>query len=443
VIGRAATSTTLPFTATIGDTNIKLQSFGGLIVGDALSIDTGANLETVTVSAVGTGGATTVRTATAISATVIPVVSITGFTVGDTITIDSDANLETRTITTLSSGFGGSSITVSPALTLAHAVGVQVSGSGVTFTPALSLAHAIGASVQSPGTGITFTPALTRAHASGAAVFSSYGDDLISAVAAANPNTIVVLQTGGPVLMPWIDQVKGVLETWYAGQSMGTAIAQLLWGDVNPSGKLPHTFPKSMADLPTAGSPSQYPGLVSGSVTRPPGDTSPRQVDYLGQSRLSLVCAQNIELLFPLGCLSYTQFDYTGLAIQPNGQGFDVSFTVRNTGPVTGTEVPQVYVGLPAGLGEPPKRLVGWDRVTLRPGESQDVMVTVDPDSSDHPLSYWKTSTGTGSLLIPGRWVTPYGGTFTVSVGASSRDIRLSSTTRVLNYHVFLPLVLR
>jgi beta-glucosidase len=91
-------------------------------------------------------------------------------------------------------------------------------------------------------------------------------------------------------------------------------------------------------------------------------------------------------------------------------------------------------VGLPTGLGEPPKRLVGWSRVTLAPGESQSVTLTVDPDSSDHPLSYWDVAVD--------KWVI-LGGTFTVSVGASSRDIRLSGTTQVFNYHVFLPLVLR
>ncbi len=430
-IGRAAISTTLPFAATAGDTNIKLQSMGGLAAGDALYIDSGANLETVTVTTVGTGGATTIRSATNISATSIPVVSITGFSIGDTISIDSGANLETRTVTNVSSGFGGASIVVTPALTMAHAVGVPVAGSGVTFTPALSAAHAAGVSVRSPGTGITFTPALAKAHASGAAVFSSYGDDLISAVAAANPNTVVVLQTGGPVLMPWIDNVKGVLETWYAGQSMGTAIAQLLYGDVNPSGKLPSTFPKSMADLPTAGSTSQYPGIFTGTTTA-------RQVSYLEGLQVGYrwYDAQNIEPLFPFGFgLSYTSFDYSDLKIQSKDNGFEVSFTVRNAGSVTGTEVPQLYVGLPSGLGEPPKRLAGWSRITLQPGESQDVTLTVDPESSDHPLSYWDPATH--------QWMTPFGGTFNVMVGASSRDIRLSGTTQVFNHYVFLPLVLR
>ncbi len=437
-IGRAAISTTLPFVAAAGDTNIKLQSMGGLAVGDALYIDSGANQESVTVTVVGTSGATTIRMATNISATSVPVVSITGFSIGDTITIDSGANVETRTVTNVSSGFGGASIVVTPTLTMAHTVGAPVAGSGVTFTPALSAAHSAGVSVRSPGTGITIAPALTKAHAAGATVFSSYGDDLIGAVAAANPNTIVVLQTGGPVLMPWIDNVKGVLETWYAGQSMGTAIAQLLYGDVNPSGKLPHTFPKSMADLPTAGSVNQYPGLVSGSTTRPPGDTSPRQVDYTESLQVGYrwYDAQNIEPLFPFGFgLSYTKFDYADLKIQSKGNGFEVSFTVRNMGSVTGTEVPQLYVGLPSGLGEPPKRLAGWSRITLNPGESQTVTLPVDPDSPDHPLSYWDTAAH--------EWVTPYGGTFTVLVGASSRDIRLSGTTQVFNHHVFLPIVLR
>ncbi len=216
-VGTAATSTSLAFAAAAGDTNIKVPSVGSIAVGDTLSIDTGVNLERVTVSVVGGAGGTTVRTATAISDTVIPVVSTSGFSNGQQITIDSGGNLETRTVTAVAGG-GNPRVTVGVALSKAHAVGAQVSGSGITFAPALNLAHASGAAVLDPGTGVTFVPALVQAHASGAAVFSDYGDDLISAVAAANSNTVVVLQTGGPVLMPWIDQVKSILETWYAGQ---------------------------------------------------------------------------------------------------------------------------------------------------------------------------------------------------------------------------------
>ena len=138
-------------------------------------------------------------------------------------------------------------------------------------------------------------PALNQAHASGAAVFSSYGDALISVVAAANPNTVVILQTGGPVLMPWINQVKGVLEVWYAGQRMGDAIPALLWGDVNPSGKLPETFPVSASDLPTAGSAAQYPGDPVVNGIRQVSYSEGLQVGYRWYD------SQGIAPLFPLG----------------------------------------------------------------------------------------------------------------------------------------------
>jgi len=247
------------------------------------------------------------------------------------------------------------------------------------------------------------------------------GDELISAVAAANPNTIVVLQTGGPVMMPWIDDVKGVLEVWYAGQGMGTAIAALLWGDVNPSGKLPETFPVSEADLPTAGSEAQYPGIVDANGIRQVDYTEGLEVGYRWYD------AQNIEPLFPFGYgLSYTTFKYSHLQVTPSrvqsNKEIRVKFRVTNTGRVTGTEVAQVYISLPASAGEPPKRLVGWARVTLGPGKSQNVTVTIDPNSSAHPLSFWDTN-------VDG-WVTAPG-TYTVLVGSSSRDLPLHDKVKV------------
>jgi beta-glucosidase len=247
------------------------------------------------------------------------------------------------------------------------------------------------------------------------------GDALISAVAGANPNTIVILQTGGPVLMPWIDQVKGVLETWYAGQEMGNAIAALLWGDVNPSGKLPETFSVLEADLPTAGSAAQYPGIVDANGIRQVDYTEGLQVGYRWYD------SQGIEPLFPFGFgLSYTTFKYSHLQVTPSraqsNKEIRVKFQVTNTGRVTGTEVAQVYLKMPSGLGEPPKRLVGWARVTLEPGEHQNVTVTIDPNSSAHPLSFWDTN-------VDG-WVTAPG-TYTVLVGSSSRDLPLHDSIQI------------
>ena len=244
------------------------------------------------------------------------------------------------------------------------------------------------------------------------------GDALISAVAAANPNTVVILQTGGPVVMPWIDQVSGILEVWYAGVRMGNATAALLWGDVNPSGKLPQTFPVSEADLPTAGSAAQYPGILSGSI---------RQVDY-SEGLLTgyrWYDAQNIEPLFPFGYgLSYTTFSYSHLQVTPvkvkSDKEIRVKFRVTNTGSVAGTEVAQVYLSLPAGLGEPPQRLVGWANVTLEPGQHENVTVVIDPLSSAHPLSYWNSATHS--------WVIAEG-TYQVHVGTSSRDVMTDTVT--------------
>jgi beta-glucosidase len=255
------------------------------------------------------------------------------------------------------------------------------------------------------------------------------GDALIATVAAANRNTIVVLQTGGPVLMPWLDDVKGVLEVWYAGEQMGPAIASLLWGNVNPSGRLTHTFPVSQADLPTAGSPAQYPGLVDGSTTRPPGNTSIRQVDYTEGLLVGYrwYDAQDIEPLFPFGFgLSYTTFEYSHLQVTPlkvqANKPIRVNFRVTNTGSFTGTEVAQVYLSLPSEAGEPPKRLVGWARVTLEPGQHENVTVTIDPNSAEHPTSYWDVDTGAWEIAA---------GSYAVYVGGSSRDLPLTDTVSI------------
>jgi beta-glucosidase len=256
------------------------------------------------------------------------------------------------------------------------------------------------------------------------------GDALIAAVAAANPNTIVILQTGGPVLMPWVNQVKGVLEVWYAGVEMGNAITRLLWGDVNPSGKLPQTFPVAATDLPTANSTRRYPGIFSdGSTTRPPGTSEIRQV-YYDEGMLvgyRWFDNQGIQPLFPFGHgLSYTTFAYSNMQVTPRKVQSDkeirVNFRVTNNGPVAGTEVAQVYLSLPGGLGEPPKRLVGWERVTLQPGEHVNLSIRIDPNSSAHPLSYWDASSHV--------WKTSPGN-YTFMAGASSRNLPLTDTIAV------------
>jgi beta-glucosidase len=241
------------------------------------------------------------------------------------------------------------------------------------------------------------------------------GDALISAVAAANPNTVVVLQTGGPVVMPWIDSVKSVLEVWYAGEQMGPAIAALLFGDVAPSGKLTHSFPRAEADLPTAGHPERYPGTFSdGSVVRPPGNTEPRQVEYSEGLEVGYRWyeARGIDPLFPFGHgLTYTTFAYDRLDVSMSSE-LRIRFRVTNTGRRTGTETAQAYVELPASAHEPSKRLLGWQRVTLAPGQSRTVEIRIGAaDLRDlHLLQYWNPRSG--------RWTTA-SGRYEVTVGTS------------------------
>jgi beta-glucosidase len=246
------------------------------------------------------------------------------------------------------------------------------------------------------------------------------GEDLISAVAAANPNTVVVLETGTAVVMPWLDQVRGVIEAWYPGDQQGTALARLLFGDADFTGRLPMTFPKSLADTPTA-TPAQYPGVFGdGSTTRAPGDTAIRQVSYseglaVGHKWYE---SNKIPPLFPFGYgLSYTRFDYSNLQATPSTDGHHrvtVRFDVRNAGTQAGVETPQVYLALPTGTGEPGQRLVGFDQATLSPGQAKRITIEIDPSSADHPLSYWDTAHHA--------WATA-AGTYEVHVGGSSQTI--------------------
>jgi beta-glucosidase len=228
-------------------------------------------------------------------------------------------------------------------------------------------------------------------------------DQLIEAVAAANPRTVVVLNTGYPTLMPWVNDVRSILQMWYPGQEGGRATADLLVGAAVPGGKLPVTFPVRESDAPTATSPLRYPG-VNGQEYYSEG--------VFGGYRW--YDQNNITPLFPFGFgLSYTTFAYSHLKTKSDGKTPRVQFTVTNTGSRTGGEVAQVYVGrLPTSVSTPVRQLAGDARVTLRPGQSKRVTVTLDPRS----LSYWDTGTQ--------RWVTP-GGQVSVLVGSSSRDIRL------------------
>jgi len=210
-------------------------------------------------------------------------------------------------------------------------------------------------------------------------------DELIAKVATANPHTIVVIESGGPVTMPWVEQVSGILEAWFAGSRGAEAVANVLFGDVNPSAKLPVTFPKSEADLPhptVVQPPSEsIPNSMQHEVWKQiAAGLPPFQVTYNEGVKVGYKWydAENKAVLFPFGYgLSYTTYSYSNLKVTP-GKSPRVTFTVTNTGTRAGAEVAEVYASLPAAAAEPPKRLVGWSKVKLNAGESKEVAVEVD-----------------------------------------------------------------
>jgi beta-glucosidase len=222
-------------------------------------------------------------------------------------------------------------------------------------------------------------------------------DALVAAVAGANPHTIAVLENGGPQVMPWLNNVSAVLESWYPGQRGGQAIANILFGAVNPSGKLPVTFPASVDDLPRPVIPS------------PGNSNAPFPVNYFEGLLVGYKWyeSMNFTPLFPFGFgLSYTTFSLSNAKIvdpAPGTSGFQVAFDIENTGAMAGAEVAQVYVGMAAARGEPPNRLMGWQKVLLDPGALQHVTITVDENDSSHPLSYWDTALNTWRIS-PGNY---------------------------------------
>jgi beta-glucosidase len=242
-------------------------------------------------------------------------------------------------------------------------------------------------------------------------------DALIEAVAAANPNTIVVLETGGPVSMPWIDHVKGVVEMWYPGIGGAQALANILFGEVNPSAKLPVTFAKDDAQLPHP----IVPGLegISTNARNRELKIKPFDLNYTEGAKVGYKWfeATNKQPLFPFGFgLSYTTYAYSGLTV--NDAEHTVDFTVRNTGNRAGTEIAQVYVVLPGAAKENYQRLAAWQRVKLAPGESKRVTLTLNPLT----LSVFNTDQN-GWQLLPGD--------YNISAGPSSSVTPLKATLHI------------
>ncbi|TDE22894.1 glycosyl hydrolase [Actinomadura sp. 6K520] len=229
-------------------------------------------------------------------------------------------------------------------------------------------------------------------------------DALISEVAKANPNTIVVLNTGGPVLTPWAGQVKGIVEAWYPGQEAGNALARVLYGDVDPGGRLPVTFPVNENDAPTSGNPAQYPG-TNQNVTFSEGV----MVGYRHYD------SKGITPRFPFGHgLSYTTFRYSDLVAGTDS----VKVTVTNTGSRKGIAVPQLYIGMPSpgvDVPQPPKQLKGFTKVTLAPGESTRVTFPL----SSRSFAYWNEGAKAWKVAD---------GCYRVLVGSSSREIAETAT---------------
>ncbi|KAB2332163.1 glycosyl hydrolase [Cytobacillus depressus] len=263
-------------------------------------------------------------------------------------------------------------------------------------------------------------------------------EPLIDAVMKANAkNTAVVLKTSGTVLMPWLDKVPAVLEAWFPGMEDGNAVANLLYGKVNPSGKLPMTFGATEHEAAFA-TKEQYPGTRQN--TGKPGGPGP-----YGNGSDQLIAkyseglemgyrwyeANNVKPVFPFGYgLSYTTFKYDDLKvkkIQDKGSlsGIDVSFTITNTGDVAGAEAAQVYLTLPNEAGEPTKRLVNFDKVYLEPGESQQVTLKINQADSNHPFSYFIPEDPDNlKNWAHGDWAT-VDGKYRVHVGGSSADTPL------------------
>jgi len=242
-------------------------------------------------------------------------------------------------------------------------------------------------------------------------------DRLVEAVAAANPRTIVVLKTGSAVLMPWEEKVPAILEAWYPGEEDGNAVAAVLFGDINPSGKLPLSFPRSLTDV-AANTADQYPGV----------DKTARYSEgvFVGYRHFE---SHNISPLFPFGHgLSYSTFAYKNLHISqdviqarvlagplgPSLPSITVSCDVANTGAIEGAEVAQLYVGIPgsSGVPQPPEQLKGFQKVRLKPGQTATVRISLDA----HSFSYWDVGRH-GWAIAPG--------SYSIILASSSRDTRL------------------
>jgi beta-glucosidase len=292
----------------------------------------------------------------------------------------------------------------------------------ITYDPGTDPAHAAKSAASAQLAIVFVTQWMSEGQDSATLSLPDNQDALVAAVAAANPNTIVVIENGGPVSMPWASHVKAILESWYPGIGGGQAIANFLFGRVNPSGKLPVTFAASDEDLPhphvtglTQRTTNNGADAGTGRARRQPPVEFPVDYNVEGMAvGYRWFQQKKIQPLFPFGFgLSYTHFAYSNLKLDSSAKS--VTFTLRNTGAVAGDEIAQVYVTLPASSGEPFRKLAAFKRVSLAPGTSQTVQIPIDPLY----LSTFSTTTNAWSLPS---------GRFLIEAGGSSATLPLHQT---------------
>jgi beta-glucosidase len=313
---------------------------------------------------------------------------------------------------------GGGSSAVSPIYTVAPITGIQ-NRVGPTVTLSYNDGNSISSAVsiaQTADVAIVMVGDSETEGVDNSISLSGNQDSLVQAIGAANKNTIVVMKSGTAILMPWAASVPAILQAWYPGEEDGNAVAAVLFGDVNPSGKLPLTFPAQLSDLP-ANTAAEYPGV---SVNGTPTATYSEGV-FVGYRHYDQA---NIAPLFPFGFgLSYTNFSFQNLAISPTSftfannpsQTVTVSFSITNTGTAAGAEVAQLYLGIPStAVPEPPRSLQGFQKVTLQPGQTVPVQLTLNQRS----FSYWDVLSESWKVVS---------GTYQIMVGNSSRNILLQS----------------
>jgi beta-glucosidase len=251
-------------------------------------------------------------------------------------------------------------------------------------------------------------------------------DELISAVAAANPHTVVVINAGAPVAMPWLSQVAGVLDAWYPGQTSGTSLASVLFGQTDPGGHLPVTFPVSLSQVP-ASTTAQFPGNGTDVLYSEGIDVGYRWYD-----------AKNITPMFPFGFgLSYTQFRFSHLSVSPSAvdgtRDVRVSGVITNTGKVAGSDVAQLYLGDPSATGEPLRQLEGFQRVSLAPRASARVSFVITPQEESwwsDAANGWTQTAGSYRVYVGDSSALaglPLQGSFTMASTPAARQVVVSA----------------